>query len=129
MKVLVTGVAGQLGHDVMNELFARGYEGVGTDLKPEYAGIQDGTPVIQVVTEGKSTITVTPPEGETFRKDAWYYIVAIPGALENGFMFHFSKASDPDLEMPSSTYPKPVTIKRGVFGMLTYVDQGADQTV
>ena len=27
MKVLVTGVAGQLGHDVMNELAKRGYEG------------------------------------------------------------------------------------------------------
>lgn len=26
MKVLVTGVAGQLGHDVMNELAGRGYE-------------------------------------------------------------------------------------------------------
>ena len=30
MKVLVTGVAGQLGHDVMNELAKRGYEGVGS---------------------------------------------------------------------------------------------------
>ena len=26
MKVFVTGVAGQLGHDVMNELNKRGYE-------------------------------------------------------------------------------------------------------
>lgn len=45
MKVFVTGVAGQLGHDVMNELAARGYEGVGSDLKEEYSGIKDGTPV------------------------------------------------------------------------------------
>ena len=45
MKVFVTGVAGQLGHDVMNELAARGYEGVGTDLAPEYSGIQDGSAV------------------------------------------------------------------------------------
>ena len=28
MKVLVTGVGGQLGHDVMNELASRGYEGI-----------------------------------------------------------------------------------------------------
>ncbi|MGK4165277.1 dTDP-4-dehydrorhamnose reductase [Ligilactobacillus salivarius] len=41
MKYFVTGVAGQLGHDVMNELNKRGYVGVGTDLAPEYAGIQD----------------------------------------------------------------------------------------
>lgn len=43
MKVFVTGVAGQLGHDVMNELASRGYIGVGTDLAESYSGIQDGT--------------------------------------------------------------------------------------
>lgn len=45
MKVFVTGVAGQLGHDVMNELAKRGYEGVGSDLAPEYTGVQDGSSV------------------------------------------------------------------------------------
>lgn len=45
MKVFVTGVAGQLGHDVMNELAGRGYEGIGSDIKEEYSGIKDGTPV------------------------------------------------------------------------------------
>lgn len=45
MKILVTGVAGQLGHDVMNELAKRGYEGVGSDIAPAYSGIADGTPV------------------------------------------------------------------------------------
>ena len=45
MRVFVTGVAGQLGHDVMNELNRRGYEGIGSDLKPEYSGIQDGSAV------------------------------------------------------------------------------------
>lgn len=48
MKVFVTGVAGQLGHDVMNELDARGYEGIGTDIAPEYAGIADGTAVTKM---------------------------------------------------------------------------------
>lgn len=43
MKVFVTGVAGQLGHDVMNELASRGYVGVGTDLAESYSGIQDDT--------------------------------------------------------------------------------------
>lgn len=45
MKILVTGVAGQLGHDVMNELAKRGIEGIGTDLAPEYSGIADGSSV------------------------------------------------------------------------------------
>ena len=45
MRVFVTGVAGQLGHDVMNELAARGYDTVGSDIQSEYAGIKDGTAV------------------------------------------------------------------------------------
>ena len=45
MKVFVTGVGGQLGHDVMNELAKIGYEGVGSDIQPVYSGVQDGTPV------------------------------------------------------------------------------------
>lgn len=48
MKVLVTGVAGQLGHDVMNELAKRGYEGIGSDIAESYNGIQDGTPVVSM---------------------------------------------------------------------------------
>lgn len=45
MKVLVTGVCGQLGHDVMNELAKRGYEGIGSDISPEYNGAADGSAV------------------------------------------------------------------------------------
>ena len=45
MKVLVTGVGGQLGHDVMNELAKRGYEGVGSDIAPTYSGVADGSAV------------------------------------------------------------------------------------
>ena len=45
MKVFVTGVGGQLGHDVMNELYARGYEGIGSDIAPQYSGAPDGSPV------------------------------------------------------------------------------------
>ena len=48
MKFFVTGVGGQLGHDVMNELAGRGYEGVGSDIAPVYSGIQDGTAVTQM---------------------------------------------------------------------------------
>ncbi|MBO4862296.1 MAG: dTDP-4-dehydrorhamnose reductase [Firmicutes bacterium] len=45
MKVFVTGVCGQLGHDVMNELAARGHEGIGTDIQPVYSGVADGSAV------------------------------------------------------------------------------------
>ena len=45
VKLLVTGVGGQLGHDVVNEAAARGYEVVGSDIQSEYAGIADGSAV------------------------------------------------------------------------------------
>ena len=45
MKVFVTGVAGQLGHDIINELAKRGYDGIGSDIAPVYSGIDDGSAV------------------------------------------------------------------------------------
>lgn len=45
MKIFVTGVGGQLGHDVVNELVSRGHVAVGSDIAPEYAGIADGSAV------------------------------------------------------------------------------------
>lgn len=45
MKVFVTGVGGQLGHDVINELYKRGFESVGSDIAPAYSGVQDGSAV------------------------------------------------------------------------------------
>lgn len=45
MKVFVTGVNGQLGHDVMNELHKRGHYGIGSGTAPRYSGAQDGSAV------------------------------------------------------------------------------------
>jgi len=45
MKLFVTGVCGQLGHDVVNEALKRGYDVVGSDITPEYSGVQDGSAV------------------------------------------------------------------------------------
>lgn len=47
MKVFVTGVAGQLGHDVVNELVAKGHEAIGSDLKEVYSGIMDDSAVTE----------------------------------------------------------------------------------
>ena len=48
MKILVTGVSGQLGHDVMNELDKRGIGGIGSDIRETYGGAQDGTAVCRM---------------------------------------------------------------------------------
>lgn len=49
MKVLVTGVKGQLGYDCVNELTKRGHEAVGVDI--EEMDITDAASVNKVVTE------------------------------------------------------------------------------
>lgn len=45
MKILVTGVNGQLGHDVMNDLNKRGHKGIGSDIAKSYSGVADGSAV------------------------------------------------------------------------------------
>ena len=45
MHIFVTGVGGQLGHDVINELCKRGHTGIGSDIAPAYSGVQDGSAV------------------------------------------------------------------------------------
>lgn len=45
MKVFVTGVGGQLGHDVVNELLGRGHEVFGSDIQEIYSGVLDGSGV------------------------------------------------------------------------------------
>ena len=44
MKVFVTGVNGQLGHDVMNSLYNVEIDAIGSDIKESYSGVQDGSP-------------------------------------------------------------------------------------
>lgn len=51
MKILVTGVGGQLGFDVMNELAKRDHEGIGSDILAEVTSID--APYVQMdITDG-----------------------------------------------------------------------------
>lgn len=45
MRLFVTGVCGQLGHDVVNNAIARGHEAIGSDITPVYSGVADGSAV------------------------------------------------------------------------------------
>ena len=65
MKVLVTGTSGQLGHDVMEELVRRGYNGVGADRSDTEAefehvklDITDRDAVFETVSEVKPDVIV-----------------------------------------------------------------------
>lgn len=45
MKIFVTGVGGQLGHDVVNDAVSRGHECIGSDIAAQYSGVSDGSAV------------------------------------------------------------------------------------
>ena len=47
MKAFVTGVGGQLGHDVVNELKRKRWDVVGSDIHVTYSGVQDGSEVVR----------------------------------------------------------------------------------
>ena len=68
MKVFVTGVNGQLGHDCMLELAKRGYEAIGSDIQEKCAwneavdykqlDITDGEAVNAVITEAAPDVVI-----------------------------------------------------------------------
>lgn len=45
MKIFVTGVCGQLGHDVVNNAIDRGFDAIGSDIQTFYSGIADDSAV------------------------------------------------------------------------------------
>lgn len=64
MKVFVTGVGGQLGHDVVNSLIDRNHEAVGSGTQAAYSGIADGSavvtaPYVQLDITDKSAVSQT----------------------------------------------------------------------
>ena len=84
-------------------------------------GFEDGIPVVKEVTGGSQFITLLPPTGkETFEKDTWYYIVAIPGSLEGGYKLRFYKDSD----YARKVSEKAAQIKRSIYGSIEQADEG-----
>ncbi|MBO4743172.1 MAG: tyrosine-protein phosphatase [Bacteroidales bacterium] len=80
---------------------------------------EGGVPVVKSVTDGSKSISLTAPRGDYFKKGEWYYIVALPGALSNGFKMTFRK----DTETGVLNSSEAVSIKRGVFGSISNIDK------
>ena len=71
MRVLVTGVKGQLGYDVMNELKKQGLTGIGVDV--DEMDITDAEACRRVITEAKpdAVIHCAAYTAETQRNRTW----------------------------------------------------------
>ena len=81
-------------------------------------GLHNGIPTIQDITEEKTSIIITPPDGDVFKKDVWYYIVTIPGAFEKGIKLIFHKAGSIDYRV----YNKSIEVKRSLYGSLAHAE-------
>ena len=85
-------------------------------------GFEDGRPKVLEVTEGSRYVTLIPPDGEAFETGKWYYIVAIPGALESGYKLKFYK----DEVYAQRVSETAVTIKRSIYGSIENADAGLE---
>ncbi len=77
-----------------------------------------GKPQVLQVLDGKREIRLTAPGGGTFQPGVWYYIVAFPAVLSQGYTLSFHK----DAPAGEKTGDQTVTIKRSVWGVLADAD-------
>ena len=73
MRFFVTGVCGQLGHDVVNELIKRGHSAIGSDIADSYLGVQDGSevtkaPYVKLDITDEAAVKKLFAEGFSYRK-------------------------------------------------------------
>lgn len=78
MRLFVTGVCGQLGHDVVNNAVARGHKAIGSDITEGYSGMVDGSavtevPYVQLDIADRDAVTATI---EKFHPDAIIHCAA-----------------------------------------------------
>ncbi len=79
----------------------------------------EGIPAIKGVPSPVTTITLTPESGTAFLPGKYYYIVAIPGTLSEGYEITLYTTGGKKATKQNSS---SVTIKRGIWGTLTGVD-------
>ena len=78
----------------------------------------DGKPEVAEVIEGQTEVTLTAPDGGTFKAGKYYYVTLLPGLLDGEFTMTFTTAS----ETGTLKSDKQQTIKRSVFGTLKSID-------
>lgn len=77
-----------------------------------------GKPQVLQVLEGKREIRLTAPGDGTFQPGVWYYIVAFPAVLSQGYTLSFYK----DAPVGERAEDRSVTIKRSVWGQIADAD-------
>ena len=74
----------------------------------------NGIPLVSDFTAGKSSVSLTAPDGGTFKEGSWYYLVLAPQALTKGYTMELW--TDQLVETVSAE--SSVTIRRSAWGVL-----------
>lgn len=80
----------------------------------------DGKPFVRDLMESMGELYMSIPLDRGFEVGKWYYFVTFPTTLENGYTFSLYNQAGLVHEVVRRT---PVTIKRGVWGKLTNVNE------
>ena len=78
----------------------------------------EGKPDVVEVLDGKTEVTLTAPDGGTFKAGKYYYITLLPTALDGGFTMTFNAADKKGV----FSSDKAQTVKRSIFGVLKNID-------
>ena len=85
-------------------------------------GFEEDRPVVRSVSDGSTTLTLLAPEGGSFQPGVWYFFVAVPGTLAQGFSLRFFKEG----ACAHLASANAVTIRRSIFGSVTEADGGSE---
>lgn len=80
-----------------------------------------GHPEVTEAVSGITKVTLTAPEGGTFKPGKYYYITLLPATLEQGFTMTFEN----DAQKGTFISDKAQTVKRSTFGLLKGIDARA----
>lgn len=93
----------------------------GEAIAGTFKAVFDGNlPVVQQITDGRSSVTLTAPDGGMFETGKTYYIVTLPQTLASGFKVTFKRAS----EYAERSTSNPIIFSRGVFRSIENIDDG-----
>lgn len=83
----------------------------------------DGIPQVIDFTAGRSSVTLSAPDGETLKKGSWYYLVSAPQVLSKGYTMELYTDELVETIISDSS----VTIRRSAWGELK--DLGSETSV
>ncbi|MBR6863385.1 MAG: Ig-like domain-containing protein [Bacteroidales bacterium] len=117
------GVSFSLARDDIKKVVFRGNnkETLAGTMFVDFAA--DGIPQVIDFTAGRSSVTLSAPEGETLKQGVWYYLVTAPQTLSLGYTMELWT----DEIVETITSESPVTIRRSAWGVLN--DLGTSSTM